>query len=79
MLQSLTAIGRQMNFDDQTVRVEVRALLDEERDLLVGHLTLKDLLVVQVLLITRIRERGATKTIHVMNLRRKCFLPSMVR
>ena len=80
MLQSLTEIQRRMNSRDQTVRPKgIRALLEEEIDLLVVHLTLKDPLVVQALLLMRIRERGATRTIHVMNLRRQGLLPSTVR
>ena len=66
-------------FHSTLVKCIIGPLLEEERDLLVGHLTLKDPLVVQVILLTRIRERGATRTVHVMNLRRQCLLSSMVR
>ena len=57
----------------------VRTLLEEERDHLVSHLTLKGPLEIQVLLLMRIREGGVTRTIHEMNLRRKGLLPLMVR
>ena len=51
----------------QYAHKEVKALPEEERDLLVGHLTLKDPIAVQVLLPTRIRERGTTRTVRMMN------------
>ena len=54
-------------------------MLEEEKGILVDHLTLKDPLGIPTLLLTGIREKGATETTHVMNLRRKGCLPSMVR
>ena len=69
-----------MNPKDQTEKIEgSKNMLEEERDHLVSHMTLKGPLEIQVLLLTRIRERGATITTHVMNLRRQGLLPLMVR
>ena len=76
MLQILTDIHRWMNFGDQKV---VRVVLEEGRYLLVSHMNLKDLLGIQVPLLTRMRRRGITETIHVISLRRQGRLPSMVR
>ena len=52
---------------------------EEEKGILVDHLTPKDPLGVQALHLTRIRERGATRTNDVMNLRRQGILPLILR
>ena len=54
-------------------------VLEEERDLLVGHMTTKYTLGVQALHLIGIRGRGVIEIVHVMNLRRKGILPLMVR
>ena len=63
----------------QYVHKEVKEVLEEERDILVGHLNLKDPLVVQVLLPIGIRKIGVTRTAHMMNSRRLSLLRLMVR
>ena len=52
---------------------------EEEKGLIVDHLTLKDPLGVQSLHLTGIRGRGVTETVYMMNLRRQGILPLMVR
>ena len=63
----------------QYIQMEVKAVAEEEINLLVGHLTLKDPLGVQALHLIVIRGRDVTETVHVMNLRRQGHVPSMVR
>ena len=63
----------------QHIHKEVREIIEEETGLLVDHLTLKDPLGVQALHLTEVRGRGITRTVHVMNSRRKGLLPLMVR
>ena len=75
MLQILTDIHRWMNFGDQNV---VRVVPEEGRYILVSHMNLKDLLGIQVPLLTRMRGRGVTRTIHMINLRRQGHLPHWI-
>ena len=63
----------------QYVQKEVKAVPEEQIDILVGHLNLKDPLGIQTLHLTGVRGRGVTGTVHVTNLRGKSILLLMVR
>ena len=52
-------------------------MLEEEKGVLVDHLTLKDPLEVQSLHLTGMRGRGIIGIIHVINLRMQGRLPLM--
>ena len=58
---------------------EVRAILGEEEGLLVDHLTLKNPVGIQALLLARERERGTIGISLEMNLRKINLLHLMMR
>ena len=60
------------------IKKEVKAMPEEERSLIVVHLTLKDPLGVQDLHLTEIREIDTIGTAHTMSLKRQYLLPLMV-